>query len=73
MTILMLMMLTNLNCAEPLIKSFDGSWTEEDRGNLQNATMGCQKHFKDSPCVKLIHKTEPKVYRVTCGPTLKLT
>lgn len=57
-----------LNCAPATHSSFDGSWTPEDQATQASAVSGCQKRYpKTSPCLRHIRKTEPQVYRVTCG------
>lgn len=44
------------------------NWTDADEWNMDLATKGCARKYKDNPCLTQFERVEQLKYRATCGP-----
>ena len=62
----MITMLLLICTAPQMINTSNEAWNTKDYKTLQISQKRCKQLYPEAPCVKLFHKTEPRVYRVLC-------
>lgn len=55
-----------LHCCTHIFSN-DRQWLSIDVQSLKSAQNRCIVHYPKSPCLTRFVKTEPQVYRATCG------
>lgn len=61
------MTLTIVCAMTALINLSNEPWNDVDAAHIREASIGCQKRYKDAPCLTKFIKIEPLTYRAVCG------
>lgn len=57
----------NLICAVTILIGLSNPPTQQEQDIISAAKIGCQKQYKDSPCLKKLIKKEEQNYHAICG------
>lgn len=61
------LLLTAITCPPTKIINKTTIWTQNDKDAIVSIAQGCLRQYDDSPCLKILVKSDEGVYSAICG------